>query len=243
MVQSSALSAGLRFSKALSGAALENIGVIFDFNGTLIFDGKLHDRAWRTFTQELILKEVSDIEADAFIAGRSPKEILEHFIGYDLSDNMISQFSDEKERVYRSLLSKEDPGLAPGAEEFLTFLRLTRVPMAIASCANLENMNFYYERYGLERWIKWENAVIASPGLPAKPHPDLYLAALGKLGIPAEKVVAFEDSKSGIDAAYEAGIRHIVLITGDSWNENLKSMPGVIAAVRDFTELNADNFA
>ena len=41
----------------------------------------------------------------------------------------------------------------------------------------------------------------------AKPHPDLYLAALGRLGVPAALAVAVEDSRHGVAAALAAGIR------------------------------------
>ena len=40
----------------------------------------------------------------------------------------------------------------------------------------------------------------------AKPRPDLYLEALGLLGVPAAEAIAFEDSPNGIRAARAAGI-------------------------------------
>ena len=155
---------------------------------------------------------------------------------------MINQFSEEKERIYRSLIAKDDVPLAPGLKDFLNYLLLAQVKRTIATTANLENMNMYFERYNLELWFKWEDVVVGAGDIPLKPHPDLYLAAIEKLGMSADHIVAFEDSDAGVRAAYDAGIRHIIAVTGDSWNTGLISKPGVYAQIKDFTELNPDNF-
>ena len=76
-----------------------DIAVIFDFNGTCIFDGPLHIKAWRLYVEELTLHKVSDAEASEWIEGKTAKEILEHFLGYELNDNMVFQLSEEKERI------------------------------------------------------------------------------------------------------------------------------------------------
>lgn len=220
----------------------KDIAVIFDFNGTCIFDKKYHNKAWQIYIEELTLKPVSDKDVSVWISGKTPKDILEHFLGYELSESMLEQFSEEKERVYRSLIAKDDVPLAPGLESFLNFLLLAQIPRTIASTADLENMSMYFERYNLDRWFKWEYIINASGGLTPKPHPDMYLAAISKLGFTADKIVVFEDSVQGVEAAYSAGVRHIIAVTGDSWNTNLITMDGVYAQIKDYTELNPDNF-
>lgn len=219
-----------------------DIAIIFDFNGTCIFDGNLHNRAWQIYIEELTLKDISTGEMNRWIMGKTPKEILEHFLGYELTENTVFQLSEEKERIYRSLLIKEDLPLAPGLEDFLNYLMLARVKRAIATTADQDNMNLYFERYGLEKWFKWEDVILGTGNIPLKPHPDLYLAALKQLDMPPEKVLVFEDSISGVTAAAAAGIRHIIAITGDSKNEKLINFPGVMAAVSNFTELPSIEF-
>lgn len=224
----------------------KDIAIIFDFNGTCIFDGVLHDKAWQIYIEELALKEVNDEEVDKYIKGKTAKETLEHFLGYELTDNMIVQFSEEKERIYRNILVKENVELAPGLEGFLNYLLLARVKRTIATTANLENMNLYFERFGLDRWFKWEDVVIGAGNIPLKPHPDLFLAAIEKLGMSAEQILVFEDSEIGIKAALAAGIKHIIVVVGDkdSKGEHFLSReyldrPEIIAKVEDFTELGS----
>jgi putative hydrolase of the HAD superfamily len=51
--------------------------------------------------------------------------------------------------------------------------------------------------------------VVCADDVPAgrtKPHPDLFLKALGILGIRADEALAFEDSPNGALAARAAGI-------------------------------------
>lgn len=44
-----------------------------------------------------------------------------------------------------------------------------------------------------------------------KPHPDIYLLALEKLGLSAGECIAFEDSELGAQAAIAAGLRVVVV--------------------------------
>lgn len=44
-----------------------------------------------------------------------------------------------------------------------------------------------------------------------KPHPDIYLLALDKLGLQADECIAFEDSELGAQAAIAAGLRVVVV--------------------------------
>ncbi len=227
-----------------------DLGVIFDFNGTMFFDGAYHNRAWQLCAADLAMREITEQEVKAWIVGRTPKEILEHFLGYSLTDSMVHQFSMEKERIYRSLLVKENlltkekkkPELAPGLETFLNYLRNAQIPLAIASTADVQNMTLYYDMFQLERWFEWDRILIPDGKMKMKPEPDLYQAAIRKVKIRPEHCLAFEDSGAGRESAYQAGIRHIVAVTGDSWNTGLMHEPGVIASIRDFTELNEKNF-
>lgn len=45
----------------------------------------------------------------------------------------------------------------------------------------------------------------------AKPHPDLYLAALDRLTVPAEQVLVVEDSVNGVTAAHAAGLAAVAV--------------------------------
>lgn len=215
------------------------IGVIFDFNGTMFFDSEKHIKAWAFYVEELIGERPDMKEVSQYIVGKSPKEILEHFLGYEISDEMLSQLSSEKESIYRRLCleDKENLKLAPGLEKFLDYLSSNNIKMTIASTANAANMNFYFECFDLYRWFDPEKIVYHDKRLRDKPYPDMYLVASKIINIPPEKCLVFEDSYVGITAALNAGVKHIVAVTGDNPNLSVNETSGIEKYIKDYLDL------
>ncbi|MGD8957276.1 MAG: HAD-IA family hydrolase, partial [Chromatiaceae bacterium] len=48
-----------------------------------------------------------------------------------------------------------------------------------------------------------------------KPAPDIYTWVLAAMGLPPERVIAFEDSGHGVTSAMTSGIEHIVVTVND----------------------------
>ena len=217
----------------------ETIGVIFDFNGTMFFDSDKHVKAWVEFTEELIGREITTKEKRVYVSNKSGREIIDHFLGYEISDDMYEQFSEEKEGIYRRLCNddKENLKLAPGLEQFLDFLTENNVPRTIASVAPLSNMMYYFETFDLYRWFDTDKIVYHDKRLRDKPFPDLYLVACKMINMPPEKCLVFEDSSIGITAAQNAGIKHIVAINGDNPSLSIDGFDYVHGMVGDFTRL------
>ena len=69
-----------------------------------------------------------------------------------------------------------------------------------------------------------------------KPHPEVYLTTLERLGLPVERCLVFEDSKAGIQSARSAGMPVVGIASGHSMEELMDE--GVDLAVKDFRELN-----
>ena len=59
-------------------------GIIFDFNGTLLFDSDKHEKAWRVFAKNFCDKEISDEEFEKNIHGIVNKKVLEYLYNQDL---------------------------------------------------------------------------------------------------------------------------------------------------------------
>ena len=113
--------------------------------------------------------------------------------------------------------------------------------VAIATSAPIPNVNLYFDEYELFRWFDWDHIIMVADDCPAKPHPALFQHAIKQIQVAPEHTVVFEDSAVGMEAAYRAGVRHIIHITGDSpAAEKEKEMPGVIRKISDYTELKMD---
>ena len=216
------------------------IGVIFDFNGTMFFDSDKHIMAWAEYIEEISGVKLTQKGIERYIADKSGKEILEHFLECELTEEMLEQFCEEKEGIYRRLCTedRENLKLAPGLEEFLDYLTDNNVPVTIATTAHLSNVMFYFEVFDLYRWFDPEKLVCHDKSLRDKPFPDLYLVACKKINKSPDRCLVFEDSESGILAAVNAGVKNIVAVVGDNPGLDTKNSNVLCAKIKDFYELN-----
>lgn len=190
--------------------------VIFDFNGTLVFDTANHDRAWKIITSKYREKPFSAEELEKNIHGRTNKAIFEYITGRELNAAEVDKFSTEKELIYQKLC-REDKNfrLIRGAEDFLNYLRDNKIPRTIATASNRMNVDFYVEMLHLERWFDLDKIVYDDGTLEGKPSPDIYEKAAKILQTKPEDCIVFEDAILGIESASRAGIGEIIAVVGD----------------------------
>ena len=215
--------------------------LIFDFNGTLLFDTPAHSAAWREFLQEKTGRGISEQEMRENVQGRPNPEILRHFLG-ELSDAEIRVFAGEKEAKYRELCLRENDWfkLADGVETMFDRLREKGVPFTIATSSEWENVSFYFEQLGLDRWFTPETLVFADGKMAGKPAPDIYLRAMKLLGKEPGQCAVFEDSMAGIASARNAGAGKIVAVDSDWDRETLLKTDGVTDVLSDFRIVGND---
>ena len=83
--------------------------------------------------------------------------------------------------------------------------------MGIVTSSRRDHFDLIHERCDLLRHFDF---VLTADELPrTKPHPDPYLIAMDRAGVPAGECVVIEDSERGLQAAVAAGIRCIVIPT------------------------------
>lgn len=216
------------------------IGVIFDFNGTMFFDSEKHIKAWSTYVSEMTGKNLSYEEIQKYIVGNTPDHILEHFLGCELTPDMVAQLSEEKEGIYRKLCNEDGDklSLAPGLSVFLDYLSEYNIPKTIATTASLSNVMYYFEKFDLYKWFEPDKIVYQSSKLRPKPYPDMYLVACKLIDKRPDRCLVFEDSVTGITSAEKAGIKHIVAVRGDNPNLSLDGFDHIRAVIKDYTELD-----
>ncbi len=216
------------------------IGAIFDLGSVMIFDRDIRLMAWKQAVEELVLKDISGDDVEHYIKGKSAKDILEHFTGYPLSDEMTDQFSEERDRIYRFLIEKNNMELSPGLKDYLNYLIMLKAPLAITTTTGVENMSFCFEYFGLSKWFKWENCIIAPDIRRAAPVKEMYMAAAEKTGVEKEHIIFFSGTAAASEAAYSAGIGNIIGIFGDGCESELKNRPGIIMLTKNFETLRND---
>lgn len=215
-------------------------GVIFDFNGTLLWDTQLHNTAWDNFLKEHGIL-LSDEEKRRRIHGRLNREILQDLFDNKLTDAEIERYALEKEFGYQRLCTElKDFTLAEGVIELFELLKGRSIPFGIATASGLENVEFYIKRLELFKWFKKDHIIYNDGSMRGKPFPDLFLKALDVLGIEGKESVIFEDSVAGIKAAEAAGAEKIIIVNSN--DDNYKAWSGKYPVIINFREVKAHWF-
>lgn len=219
-------------------------GIIFDFNGTLYWDSQLHYDAWREYSKILRGHPFTDEEMRDKMFGHTNKDIIEYAIGETPTDEMVEKYGKEKEAVYRErcLLDKENFKLAPGAVEFLDFLKEKNIPRTIATMSEWDNVEFYIKEFKLEKWFDIDKIVFSDGTIPGKPAPDIFLIAAEKIGLAPKNCVVIEDAIAGIKSAQAAGIGKVVAIASLEPINFYKQIDGIETIIKNFYEFDTKIF-
>jgi HAD superfamily hydrolase (TIGR01509 family) len=197
--------------------------LIFDVDGTLADTESAHRAAFNAaFAQAGLDWLWSEALYTRLLQVAGGKERIAHYWnmvdpaqarGMDAA-SMVARIHAIKTGMYEELISGGKLALRPGVERLIREAGSAGMPMAIATTTTPANVDALLRApFGAD----WRSlfAVIcdgASP-VPKKPAPDIYVAALRGLGLPAYSCIAFEDSENGLRAATAAGIPTIVTPT------------------------------
>lgn len=219
-------------------------GIIFDFNGTLYWDSALHYQAWREFSKILRGYEFTDEEMRDKMFGHTNEDIIEYAIGKKPDKAMVEKYAKEKESLYRKrcLLDPENFKLAPGAIEFLDYLKENNIPRTIATMSEWDNVEFYIKEFELAKWFDIDKIVYSNGKIPGKPAPDIFMIAAEKIGLNPCDCVVVEDAIAGIKSAESAGIGKIIAIASMEPVEFYKQINAVEKIIKDFNEFDRSIF-
>lgn len=181
-------------------------GIVFDFNGTLLWDMDLHNQVWRELGRHHLGRTLTDEELNTKFIGRTNVEIWPYLVGHSPTRDELHRLAEEKEQAYRELLVSlpHRVTLVDGAVELFETCLGAGIEIAIGTAAGKTNVDFYVETFGLHRWFRPERIVYDDGTRPGKPHPALFSTAMERLGLPPQKCIVVEDGVLGIQAARAA---------------------------------------
>ena len=212
-------------------------GIIFDFNGVLLWDTHLHEQAWIEFSQGLRGDPFTSEELHTHGHGKTNKVILEYLMGRAISPEELRALSLQKESIYQNLCL-EDPNtfqLSPGAIELLDFLVKNEIPHTIATASDTNNLDFFIQHLRLETWFDLSKIVHDDGTYSGKR--EMYLKAAENLQLQPQQCIVIEDSKSGILAANLANIGKIVGLGPIHTHQQLHGIEGVSEAIASLAQI------
>ena len=204
-------------------------GIIFDFNGVLWWDSHLHEYAWKKFSEAVGSRSFSIEEIKVHVFGRTNQHCLQYLLGRPVTGDDLKRLTQQKETIYRQLCLKQEADfkLSPGAIELLDYLVAHDIPRTIATGSEKSNLDFFVEHFLLRKWFDSKQIIFDDGSRPGKPAPDMYLDAASKLEIEPAQCIVVEDSDSGIEAAYAAGIGYIIALGPANTHHSLTKLKGV----------------
>jgi HAD superfamily hydrolase (TIGR01509 family) len=175
--------------------------VIFDMDGLLLDTERI---AKRTFIETCAAHNIAFNEA-----------VYARCVGSNLSrtaDILQSAYPDFPRKLFMAYWNElyvQEAILKPvpikeGVLDFLNFLKGNSIPCAIATSSPQKNATLKLEHSGL---IDYFSALTFGDQVSiSKPHPEIYLTAAQRLGVPPTKCLALEDSDNGVRAAVGANM-------------------------------------
>ncbi len=186
-------------------------GALFDFDGTIFQTEVLHQRIMRDIFEEFTGQPVDEDELRAHV-GTPYRDRVTHMLatrGVD-DDAVVERLMERAGELYdaRTELHRV---VVPGVEEFLRHVREREVRTAVVSSGRHAYIDENLQAANLRTLF---DAIVGRDDVTVrKPHPEPYETALQQLGLHAKECVAFEDSPTGVESAYLAGITVVGVLT------------------------------
>lgn len=204
--------------------------VIFDMNGVIINDERIHQESWRQYCQKHGFS-LTEEEFKQKVFGRTEKEILEYLYKREITPEELQKDSDE--RVALSIqIFEPQLKIMDGLDTLLENLYQQNIPLAIATSSRNKYLNFILDGLNIRKYFKV--IVTAQDITKGKPDPEIYVKAAEQLGINPQDCIVFEDTISGITSAKAAGMKVIGVATTHS-KEELESASTVIHTFNEVT--------
>lgn len=208
--------------------------IIFDIDGTLLDSVDYHARAWaETFHRYGIEAPLADVR---FQIGKGGDELMPVFVPKERLKDIGEELAAERSRHFKEkYLPLVRP--FPKVRELFERLKADGKRIVLASSGSREEVEKYKEIAGIADLL--ESDTSADDADRSKPHPDIFLAALGKLGdIDRKRVVVIGDTPYDAEAARKAGLKTLGVLCG-GFPEDVLRKAGCVALYRDPADLLA----
>jgi beta-phosphoglucomutase len=208
--------------------------VLFDFDGVVVDSLSAHLLAWDRAHQKIFGGPVRDLKS---YIGLSTASIAKALCRLNGNEAQWSHLADEKRR---ELSSQGTPvPCITGVQRFMALLDQINIPYGIASNAPRQFIEETLSKLNMNVPIKFGIDDVGSP----KPAPEVFLKCARALGVRLldhGKVVVFEDSLHGIEAARKAGMFAVGVETQHDGQTLRKG--GAHASIKDFMAMHRADF-
>jgi HAD superfamily hydrolase (TIGR01509 family) len=178
-------------------------GVLFDMDGTLVDSEPIWFESDRKFVEHFGGTYDEPFRNECIgMGGKNFTILIQKKFGLTQS---VEELMVLKDRLYLEAARGRIQAF-PEMRKLVKAFALEGMPMAVASGSSLEIIEAVLAETGLREFFG--SHVYSSDQVErAKPHPDLFLYAAGRLGIEPHDTLVFEDSQHGVEAGKAARMK------------------------------------
>jgi HAD superfamily hydrolase (TIGR01509 family) len=196
-----------------------NTAFLFDLDGTLVDSVYQHVLAWHDALEEVgIPLSVWLIHRKIGMSGGLFTNALLRETGFGINPEVVERLQRLHQEAYIRYSSTVRP--LPGARDLLTHLTDIGMPWAIATSGRMATAKLTLETLGVDPTTA--PVVTRDQVQYAKPDPDLFVAAAGRLGVDVTSAVVVGDSIWDLLAARRARSLGVGLLSGGYGAEELE---------------------
>ena len=208
--------------------------ILFDVDGTLVDTNDLHATAWREafghFGVDLPLETIRGQ------IGKGGDNLIPALLPRELVERRQKEIEDYRSELFRQCYLPEAVPF-PGVRPLFERLYADGIRIVLATSSNQAELRFH------ESLIGCEDLIFAATSKDdverSKPCPDIFEAALGKLGaIDRARVRVVGDSPWDVKAAGRAGLDAVAVLCGGFPEAELREA-GAVAVLGDPEDLLA----
>jgi len=201
---------------------------LFDLDGTLVKTDNIYLKVWKQILSEYNI-DLTDELFNKYIQGNSDDKVVKTLIPCA----NLQSVSERKDKLF--IENIDDTVIIDGAVDFIKQVKRSGHPCSIVTNCNRPVAQKIVDFCGLTKLIDF--IIVGNECNRTKPYPDPYLEAIKRYNIRINKVVIFEDSKSGLLSARQTNAACIVGITTIYSEKELLSY-GAKLAITDYVNLS-----
>lgn len=194
--------------------------VIFDMDGVMFDTEKLSEEAWIAagekagfnITDEHISK-IRGLNAD------KSKELFDNIFGSKFDFYSVRQTCVDYVNAY---IDKNGVPIKEGLIELLEYLSHNDIKIVLATATENKTAVYLLSAAGVLQYF--DKLICGDMVTKGKPDPEIYLKAVESIDSCAENCIAIEDSPNGINSAYNAGCKVIMVPDIDQPTDELEKM-------------------
>lgn len=208
--------------------------VIFDIDGTLVDSVDLHAEAWRRAMQRFG-RDVP-FERVRHQIGKGSDQLIPVFFSEEEIQKFGQELNEQRGELYmREFMPRVKP--FPGVPALFERLRADGRRIVLASSARREELDVLMDIAGVRDLV--DGTTSSDDADKSKPHPDIFEAALDKLGnVDLREVVVVGDTPYDAEAAGKIGLPCLGVLCGGFPEQELLEA-GCVALFKDPEDLLA----